>query len=657
MADIKTPAACEVDTDDARKGKYRQYQGPLGLVTRVIAMALPVYGILYVLDFFQRINIPLYSGAHNAFFLAFVLTLIFLRVPANRLAPRDRLPWYDLLLLAGSLVVTLYMGFNYEALLIYGGAWATPFQQVLGIVAIAILFEALRRTIGWPMVIIALAFFLYAKFAYLMPGILNGPEFSVSRVIAYTYLSTEGIFGKVLEIGATIILIFITFGAFLQQCGGAKFFFDLAFSLMGHVRGGPAKVSVFASALFGTMTGSPVANVGVTGSITIPLMKRVGYAPHFAAAVESVASTGGALMPPVMGAVAFLIADFTRVGYGQVALAALIPAILYFLSVYLQVDLEAGREGLKGLPREQLPTLTATLGQGWFYLLPLGLLVVLLMVLRYDPLVSALYSLALLIVVSFFRPETRLTLTKLGRALEDSAYGVTEVGALTAVAGIITAAVAITGLGVNLSAFLVSLSGGSLALLAILTGITCYILGMGISSIAAYILLAVLVAPAMAEAGLPVLVAHFFIFYMGLSTFITPPHCSGVFVAAGIAGSEPFKTAFRAMRLGVVCYLVPFIIVFNPALMLVGAAREIALATVTAVVGVVALSVGIEGFIRRIMAWWERLPWLAGGLLLMVPGWGTDLPGLAFLAAGAAIYWWRSRHIFKTHMNVATTYH
>lgn len=619
--------------------RYRHYGGPLGKVARILAVVLPIYGLLYILDIFTDIGIFIYSGSHNAIFLSFVLALVFILVPATSGAPRDRMPWYDIVLLGAGLIGTFYLALNYERVLMHGGASITTGEIIIGLVTILILGEALRRTIGWPMIIIAAFFMVHAKLAYLFPGPLHGPNFTWGRLMSFIYLSDQGIFGTVLGIASTTILVFLVFGSFLSVSGASRFFLDLAMALMGHLRGGPAKVSIIGSALLGTLTGSPVANVGITGTITIPLMKSSGYRPEFAGAVETVASTGGAIMPPVMGAVAFIMADLSGLGYAKIATAAAIPAILYFWSLYSQVDFEAVKLGLAGLPREQLPSLPATLRQGWPFLLPLVLLVILLIGFQYDPIKAVIFSLVLLIGLSMLRPETRLSWSKAVNALQGASYGMLDMGVLCAVAGIIIGSVTLTGLGINLSRILIDFSGGSLLILTLLTAAACYVLGMGVSAVVSYVLLAALVVPAMIQAGTPDLVAHFFVFYMGLSTFITPPYAIAAFVAASIAGASAFRIGFQAMRLGIVCYLVPLVIVFNPVLMLLGSPGEIALASITAATGVYFLAAGIEGYLLRPASWWERILFLAGGVLMFIPGLSTDVPGLLLLVVGTGWQW------------------
>ena len=382
-----------------------------------------------------------------------------------------------------------------------------------------------------------------------------------------------------------------------------------------------------------------MANVGIDGAITIPLMKSIGYKPHFAAAVEAIASTGGAIMPPVMGVVAFIMAEYTKAGYTAVCIAAALPAILYFVCIFFQVDFEAAKLGLRGLPREQLPSFKKTLKEGWQFLIPLILMVVLLMVVQYDPLESAAYAMVALVIVSWVRKETRLGLEKMLNALENGSMGVLSIVPICAFVGTIAGSVALTGLGINLSTILVQFSGGSLLVLAVLTGITIYLMGMGIGVIITYIMMAIIVAPAMVSMGVPVMVAHMFIFYMGCSMFFTPPNAPAVFVACSIAGSKLFQTGFTAMKLGIVCYLVPFIILYKPALLLMGKPIDIVLAVATSLLGAFFLAAGIEGYLFREANLWERILFIAGGLFFFIPGWSTAVIAFGILVLPLISQW------------------
>lgn len=625
------PTQNSIETGELR---FRTLSGWAAAVVKVVAIGLPLYSFWYIMQLFVPLGLFIYSGTHNAIFLILVLILVFFLVPARKKGSMEGVPWYDLLMIIAGSAGSMYLAVHYEDIMARGGITTSTTEQALGILLILVLMEAVRRTLGWTMVIVSLCFLFYAKFAYLFPGMLNGPEISLGRVMNYVYLSNQGIFGMILGIAATIIVGFITFGGFLGASGAGEVFNEIALSFLGHVRGGAAKVAVIASALMGTITGSPIAEVGIVGTTTIPLMKRVGYSSTFAGAVEAAAASGGVIMPPVMGAVAFVMADFTQLGYGAICLAAVIPALLYFLALYCQIDLRAAKEGLKGLPKSELPSRWGALSKSWYFFIPILVLILLLMIFDYDPIESAYYSVGVLILLSLLNKNNRLTWRKFLLALENTSKNLTDITPMCAVAGIIVGAVNLTGLGVNLSNMLISMSGGSLLVLAILTGVASYILGMGVSAIASYLILAVLVVPAMVQMGVPVIVAHFFILYMGVSMFITPPYAPAAFVAATVARADPFAVGYQAMKLAIVAYLVPFISIFAPALLLQGSVSEILVSAVTAIVAVFALSVGIEGFLLTRLGWLERIVWLAGGLLLFIPKLSLVLPGFVVLAVG-----------------------
>lgn len=618
--------------------KYRQFKGPISKILRVASILLCLYSLLYASRLFALAGINILAALHNAIFLSFLLILVFLLVPARKGSPKNRVAWYDILLCAGSLVATVYFAVEWQALQL-GKPWVEPHEIILGLILLVAVSEATRRTAGLGVVIVVWLSLLYWKFCYLIPGVLGGPEFSPRRIMVYVYMSWEGLFGPTLVLSTTIIVVFVTFGVLLVRAGAGQFFINLALSLVGHVRGGAAKVAVVGSALFGTLSGSAVSNVCVVGPITIPLMKSIGYKPHFASAVEAVASTGGILMPPMMGVVAFVLASMTAIPYGTVCLAAALPAILYYLSLFMQVHFEAVKTGLRGLPRQELPHLRKVLREGWYFLLPLALLVVLLMILQYEPILSAIYTIIVTIIVSAFRKETRMGLTALLDVLEGGIRAMMVVVPICSLIGVITSSMEVTGLGLTLGATLVGAAGRSLAVLGILAAIIIYLMGMGVSAISSYILLAVSVAPAMVLLGAPLLGAHLFILYMTCSTLITPPYCLAAYVAATIGGSPPMKTGFQAMRLGIVVYIVPFIVLFNPALLIVGGTfGESILVFITAIIGVVLLAAGVEGCLFTDTNWVQRALLIVAGLLMIVPGWISDVAGIAL---GALLVLWQ----------------
>lgn len=631
----------EIKTLDKEGSRYRQYSSPWNILIKVVSAGGALFFILYLSGVFAQFGVYFLYNEYNAFFMSLVLTLTFLLVPAGRMGRTDRLPWYDILLILGSLSGSIYVSVNALELTYFGKLSATPVEVALGCITMLALMEAVRRSFGWGMIGVVVAFLLYARFGYLVSGSLRVYPLDWSHLIADIYLSTQGIYGPLTSLSSTIVFAFITFGVFFIAAGGGKFFLDSAFGLTGSMRGGPAKVAVVGSALFATVSGSSVSNVVVTGTITIPMMKSTGYKEHYAGAIECVASVGGSMTPPIMGGTAFILAEMVNTTYRSIAIMAAIPAFLYYLSLFIQIDLRAAKEGLGGLLRQQLPSLKKTIREGWELLIPLLTLLVLLFVLRYTAVVSALYTIVSLIVVSMFRERHRINAKKFVDILYEGVRNVMPVANIIALAGVILALVNVTGLGPRLSAGLVALSGNSLLLLVLMSAIASYIIGMGISPIAGYVLVASLVAPAMVRFGLPLIVAHFFIWFIVHSALFTPPYCPTAYVAAGIAKAHPFRVAFTAMRLGIVVFLIPIIIVYNQALLLIGTPGEIALATVSAIIGVSSLAVGLEGYLLSRLNWLQRLLFIGGGTLLLAPGMVTDLCGVVLLVL-VILRQWRS---------------
>ncbi len=625
----------------------RELTGVMGIIGRFLAVVLPLYSIFQILGVGRFFNFYPDTGIYFSLFVGASMALTFLFVPASKKSSGGKLPFYDVALAALSMVGPVYMAFFYNQFQAKHGVGYTGLELVLGFITVVLLLEATRRVIGWPMVGVALAFIFHAYFSNYCPGMFRSRGYPVDRLIGAFFVTRDGAFGLPTDIAASLIIVFMLFGEFLNLSGAGDWFTNLAMSLVGHVRGGPAKVAVVASSLLGTITGSATANAATVGIITIPMMKKAGYKDYFAGAVESVSSTGGQIMPPVMGVTAFLLAEFVGIPYGSVAIAAAIPAVLYYLAVFLQVDFEAAQLGLRGLPREQLPPINKTFLQGWYYLLPLAVLVYFLIVLRFSPATSAFYALACLLLVSLLKKETRPTLKKVVSALENTSKVMLMVAISCATSGIIIAALNLTGLGINFSQFLISSSGGNLFVLLLITAIACAILGMGLPILAAYIMLAILIGPALANLGIWALAAHLFIFYYAVMSFITPPVAPAVYVCMGIAKSSLWPTGLQAMRLGIVAYIVPFAFIYRPALLLHDSLIEIVIATVAAVIGVIALSAGVEGYMLKPTRWWERVLLAAAGIALFTP---WLLINIIATAASAFVFLIQKRNPTKTHL-------
>jgi TRAP transporter 4TM/12TM fusion protein len=490
---------------------------------------------------------------------------------------------------------------------------------VLGCITILLLAEASRRLVGWPLVIIATCFLLYALFAFVFPGDFYGKGWSISRLATYLYLDANGIFGQALQVGASIVVVFVIFGEVLYVVGGAEFLSDFSLSLMGRFRGGQAKIAIVSSSLFGNISGSAVANVVVDGAFTIPMMKKAGYPPPVAAAVEAVASTGGQIMPPVMGAAAFLIAEYLQIPYASVALAALVPAVLYYVALFIQVDLLAARNNIHGLPRNELPKLFPVLKRSATFVGPLAVLIVLMFFLNRRPEEAGLMAALAALIIGFFTPGVKIGGQEILKILTNSGRGMLEIAAITGLAGVVIGVLQLSGLGFTLTLTLLNIGQSNALLLLVLTAIVSIILGMGMPTTAVYVLLAVLVAPGLAKLGILPIAAHLFIFYFGMLSMVTPPVCMASYAAASIGKTDPVTTGWNAMRLCAIAYIVPFLFVFSPSLLLIGHWYEVALSVITAIIGAILLGVGVVGYLFRSLGIFKRALFVLAATGLLIP--------------------------------------
>jgi len=618
---------------------FRRHTGLIGLIEKILLVLIPIVGILGIVDIFLFFRVGFWIQQYLAVLLALVLAVTPLIMPARR-EEQDKLPWYDLVFSVAGLVVGLHLAFFYPRLQLTLGS-VTSERILLGMIAILLILEHCRRFFGWPLVIITGMFLLYAHFGYLVPGALSIRGISWQRIFTHLYIDSESLLGIPLRVTGTIVLAFILFGRMLFATGGGKFVSDAAMSLMGRYRGGAAKVAVVASSAFGTLSGSAVANVATTGIVTIPLIKRSGYDPHFAAAVEATASSGGQIMPPVMGAAAFLMATFLGIPYREVVLAAIVPAILYYFGVFMQVDLEAAKKGIRGLPRQELPSLKKVIADGWVFTVPVLVIVYALFILFADPDMAGLYASGSVLVMATLKKSSRINPKKLLTILEDTGQGVLDILVIAAVAGLIVGVVFLTGLGYSFTQWLLETGGGSLFILLLIAAGAAIILGMGMTVTTAYIVVVILLAPALVQAGMVPIDAHMFVFYFAVLSFLTPPICVAIYAAASIAGSEPIRTALQAMRLGIVAYIVPFAFAFNPALLLRGSPFQIISTIFFAMLGVGALSVGIEGYLFRSLNWLKRVLFVSGAIGLLSP---LGIPRAIGMVIVAALFFaeWRA---------------
>ena len=598
--------------------KFRTLDGGARLVERGLLVALTVVGSAWALQIQHLLPFAIFNEQYLGLFLALGLSPVFLACRASTRAPNDRVPWYDALLALGALAVGVYVAVLYPVIA-YSLGIASWDKVLLGGLALVLILEAVRRLAGWALMWIALVCILYAKFAWLLPGLFYAKGSTWSRIAVYLYLDTNGIFGLPLGVTASIVVAFIFFGSALATVGGDKFLTDLAVVAMGRYRGGTAKMAVVSSSLYGTVSGSAVANVVVDGAITIPMMKRSGYPPHLAAAIEAVASNGGQIMPPVMGAAAFLIAEYLSIPYGRVALAAAIPAGLYYLALFVQVDLEAARLGLAGLPRTEIPRFRSVLGRGWVFLVPLTALIYTLMIAGWEAGRAGMLAVGLTFAVGFLQKETRPTWRGIVDAFESTGRTMLDLVAITTLAGIVIGSLQLSGFVSKLPLLLISTAGGHVLLLLVLTAAVSILLGMSLPTTVVYVTLAVLIGPALAQLGVPPLAAHLFLFYFGMLSLITPPDCLATYAAAAIAKADFWRTGWTGMRLGIVAYIVPFVFVFHPALIFEGTWGQIVLATVTASAGVILLGIACAGYLFRSLGWGRRAVLILAALLLIMP--------------------------------------
>jgi TRAP transporter 4TM/12TM fusion protein len=627
--------------------RSRELSGLAGWATHALLIAIPLSGMFFLLDVPQRFDWQVFHEQYIGLFLALSLGAIFLLIPGSR-RHVQRIPWYDALAAALGLIVGLYVFVKFPEISNSLGDIYTE-RVILGAITVILLAEACRRLVGWPLVIIASVFIFYAFFAYLFPGDFYGRGWSIGRLATYLYLDANGIIGQPLQIGASIVLVFVLFGEALYAIGGAAFLSDFALAVMGRFRGGQAKIAIVSSSLFGNISGSAVANVVVDGAFTIPMMKKAGYPAPVAAAIEAVASTGGQIMPPVMGAAAFLIAEYLAIPYAQVALAALVPALLYYIVLFIQVDLLAARNAIHGMPPAELPRLLPVLRRSAGFIVPLTVLIIWMFFLNRRPEVAGLLAVASALVVGFLTPGVKLGPRELLKILINTGRGMLEIAAITGLAGVVIGVLQLTGLGFTLTLTLLNVGQNSTILLLVLTAIVSIILGMGMPTTAVYVLLAVLVAPGLSKLGILPIAAHLFIFYFGMLSMVTPPVCLASYAAASIGKTDPIRTGWEAMRLCAIAYVVPFLFVFSPALLLIGSWHAVAISIATAIVGAVLLGIGLVGYLFRPIGVLKRFLFLVAAAGLLIPvvetgtytslTWAINAGGLLLAVIMVAIEW------------------
>jgi TRAP transporter 4TM/12TM fusion protein len=607
-------------------GRRRGPQTVLAAAIVVLSLALSVFH--FYSTYYGQAEVHTHRSTH----LAFMLILAFLFFPFRRAHFSDPLGWpfaLDAACIGVALGAQVYTLVHLHRF-VDPGYSVTTGDVVVGTLLLAAVLEATRRTVGWGLTLTALFFLLQTWQADKFVWILYGPPSSWTSMVESFFGKEEGLYGIPVGIMSSVLILFILFAAFLTMTGIGDFFVKLATALAGRMTGGPAKVSVFSSALLGTISGSGVANVMMDGVFTIPMMKRIGYGATFAAAVEAVASIGGQIMPPIMAAAAFIMSDFVGVPFRHVALAATIPAILYFFCVFVTVHLEARRLGLRRIPADEMPSLGGTLRRDGYLLLPLVALIGYLYM-GFSEELAALMAVGTTFLVSFARPRSALGPVRLLKAFESGARAGVTVAMAVAAAGLIIGCLFLSGIGMKFSYMLMTLSGGQLWLALIYTGVAALILGLSLPTTAVYLTLAIIVAPALVQMGVPKMAAHMFIFYMGVTSDLTPPTCLSPFAAAAIAGSPPMATAWQAMRLGAVLYIVPFMFVYQPALLMVGTWPDILLAFTRAGLGVFCLAAGLQGWLRTRASLVDRAMLVAAAILFVMPSLLADAAALGLL--------------------------
>jgi TRAP transporter 4TM/12TM fusion protein len=587
-------------------------------VVSILGSLLVILPILWVLEVHALLGLNLFPEQLLAMVLGLALALVYVNIPAHQ-GMRRRVPWYDLIAAVLGLVTMVHVTVAYERLLIDVSS-RTIETLFIGIIVVILVMEGLRRAAGYTLFFVVIAFIVYALVADLVPGQLEGRPVGPEQLLNYLALDTNAVLGIPIKVGSTIVLMFILMGQLLFAAGGGQFLTDLAMAIMGRRRGGAAKIAVVASAFFGSISGTAVSNVASTGVITIPMMRRSGYSAVNAAAIEAVSSTGGQLMPPIMGAAAFLIAEFLEIDYADVIVAAIIPALLYYAAIFIQVDLVAARHEIT-VVNEEFPRLRTVMKNGWHFILPFVILLYSLFELLVEAEVAALYASVFIVVFGLMRGygDKRLRLKHILSTFPNTGLICIQLFMILGGAGFVIGVLNITGLGGALALALVHMGGGNLALLLIIAAAVCIVLGMGMPTVGVYILLATLVAPAIVESGVSELSAHMFIFYFGMMSMITPPIALAAFAAATISRSSPLQTGWASMKLGWVAYIIPFVFVVSPALLMDGSAGEILLIFSLCLTGVYFVSVAVVGFFSHPLGPVRRI-------LLVIAGLGSLLP-------------------------------
>ena len=634
--DIHIPTVEEIDDymskydSESRYRRYSDWKKYLIIAISVVFCLFQLYSILS-----GKITAQIVRATH----LSFVMLLAYLLFPMKKDMPKDKLPWYDVILAVIGAASWAYISFNFEALIRRAGIYTTT-DIIIGIIGILLVFEACRRIVGLPILIISIVFIIYALFGAYAPGFLNHRGYSLQRLVSHLFYNTEGIMGTPIGASATFIFLFIFFGALLDKTGIGQFFIDICNAIAGGFDGGPAKVAVLTSAMFGTVSGSSVSNTVGTGSFTIPMMKSLGYRPEFAGAVEASASTGGQLMPPIMGAASFLMAESLGIPYMEVAKAAIIPAILYFTGIFIMVHLEAKKTGLKGLSRDSLPKIGELLMKKGYLVIPLATIIYFFVLGKtaiYAGLMgiiaAGLVAIVNSIVDIIMKRQVSFGFKDLIDVFVNAARNIISVAVACAMAGVIIGVITLTGLGLKIGAGLISISGGIPLLLLFLTMVSSIILGMGVPTTANYLITSTIAASAIIGLGYEPLAAHMFVFYFGIIADVTPPVALAAMAGAAIAKSDPLKTGIKATKLSIGAFIIPYMFIFNPDILMINTTiSDVIPILITSLIGMFGVSAGLEGYVFRKCKAYERILFIIAGLLSIYPEFYTDIIGIAVIA-------------------------
>ncbi|HUT50575.1 MAG TPA: TRAP transporter fused permease subunit [Alphaproteobacteria bacterium] len=627
------------ESDTTQRGTSQQGDDRKGRIRRVVISALSssiaLLPICWAVQVSYIFGLSFYTEQFLALVLALALGAVFLVHPASK-SPNARPHWIDWCLSASGMASCLYLVIRYPRL-VDEVADPSLMNIVVSTIVLALVIEGVRRTGGRTLAIMAIGFILFGLYGYLIPGQLSGRNIAYSDLVI-SLGKDEGVLGRALVIVTTVVVTFIFFGQILFRSGGSNFFTDISMAAMGRYRGGAAKISIVASSLFGAVSGSAVSNVVSTGIITIPLMRKSGFNPSFAAAVEATASTGGQLMPPILGAAAFLMAEFLRVPYSEIVVASILPAILFYSALFIQSDLEASKLNIPRIDPGELPRFRETFAGGWYFPIPFAVLIGGLFWLNWNPETAAIYASATLIVIALFLGYhgKRMTVSSVLTAIQRTGVVSLDIVLIGALAGIIIGVINLSGFGFSLTLILAQLGGSNIVLLLIMAAIICIVLGMGMPTTGVYVLVSVLVAPALVRVGIEPLSAHFFVFYFGMLSMITPPVAIAAYAAASIANTGGVTVALKSVKFAWPAFIVPFLLIGSPSLLMKGTVWEVASAGITAVAGVACVSFGLVGYFRSRLGLLVRAGFALAGLALLVPP-SAVAYGLAVNLAGVTI--------------------